>query len=110
MSSIQSNSDPESESARERQVTAEAGLPYAAALLKQRGERHPEDAAAERGAAQPDDRPLHDDRDAQGQPHQRPPHDRHWRVDQLALLGLRHHQGMQYVVMIFGLLTECFST
>ena len=58
-------------------------------------EGHPEDAAAERGAAQPDGGPLHGDRDAQGEPHQRPPHDRHRRTDQPALLGLRHHQGMQ---------------
>ena len=54
-------------------------------------EGHPEDAAAERGAAQPDGGPLHGDRDAQGEPHQRPPHDRHRRTDQTALLGLRHH-------------------
>ena len=89
----QSNSDTESEPPRKRQISAETSLPHAAALLQQRGDRHAKDAAEERGCAQPDDGPLDDDGNAQGKPHQRAPHDRHRRMDQLALLGLRDHKG-----------------
>ncbi len=42
---------------------------------------------------EPDDWPLNDDRHAEGQLDQRPPHDRHRRLDQLALQWVRHHQG-----------------
>jgi hypothetical protein len=46
-----------------------------------------------RSGPEPDDRPLDDDRHAEGQLDQRPPHDRHRRLDQLALQWIRHHQG-----------------